>query len=44
MMSSSGYGRSMTESLKELKCPEEGGTKQQHDAFLEKIKAHINVS
>ena len=44
MMTSSGYGRSMIENLKELKCPEEGGTKQQHDAFLDKIKAHINVS
>src|SRR5210317_1280599 len=44
MMTSSGYGRSMIVNLKELKCPEEGGTKQQHDTFLDKIKAHFNVS
>ena len=27
--------------LKELKSPEEGGTKKQHDEFEEKIKDHI---
>src|SRR5210317_1268682 len=44
MRTSMGIGRTKVEDLKELKCPEEGGSKQHHEDFLRKIGEHAYVS
>ena len=36
-------GRAEVKGIKELKCPEEGGTKQQYDDFLRMVKDQIGV-
>ena len=43
MMFMGANGRTEVKDIKELKCPEEGGTKQQYDDFLRKVKDQIGV-
>ena len=43
MIFSGEMGRSAVRDLKELKRPEEGGTKQKHEDFLQKIKNQAAV-